>query len=192
MFPVIPWMLQINAPVYVLYDVEASYFKPAIPVVGSPVRTSVVESKWYCGSKGSSSPTCIHNMQYICFKNGRDCINVCRCRGRGNKRPASEGKEKCHKRNRHKLVSVGTQVGENELQLIEPPSKINSFQYCILESLFFFIIFKDCKILLLMVKDFLFIVEMLQKNYDIVVEDMEGEIGNTVSKRTLEKSALES
>ena len=43
-----------------------------------------------------------------------------------------------------------------------------------------------------MVKDFQFIVEMLQKNYDIVVENIEGEIGNTISKRTLEKSALES
>ena len=43
-----------------------------------------------------------------------------------------------------------------------------------------------------MVKDFQFIVEMLQKNYDIVVEDIEGKIGNTISKRPLEKSALKS
>ena len=74
---------------------------------------------------------------------------------------------------------------------IEPPSKINSFQHCILESLFF-LIGKDCKILLLVVKDLQFIVEMLQKNYDIFVEDIEGEIGNTISKGTLGKSALES
>ena len=72
------------------------------------------------------------------------------------------------------------------MQLIEPPSKINSLQHGILESLFFFIA-KDCKILLLVVKGFQFIVEMLQKNYDIVVEDIGGEIGNTISKRTLKR-----
>ena len=43
-----------------------------------------------------------------------------------------------------------------------------------------------------MVKDSQFIVEMLQKNYNIVVEYIEGQIGNKVSKRTLEESALES
>ena len=47
-------------------------------------------------------------------------------------------KKKRHKRIRHKLDSAGFQVGENELQLTEPASKINSFQHCILESLFFF------------------------------------------------------
>ena len=41
-----------------------------------------------------------------------------------------------------------------------------------------------------MVKDFQFIVEMLQNNYDTVVEDIEGKIGNTISKRPLQKSAL--
>ena len=139
MFPVIPRMLQVNTPVYLLYDAEASYFKPMFPIVDSPVRASVVESKCYCRSKGSSKPTCIiHNMGCICLKNGRDCTNVCRCRACGNKLPASEGKENRRKRIRHELVSAGTQVGENELQLIEPPSKINSFQRCILESLFFF------------------------------------------------------
>ena len=45
---------------------------------------------------------------------------------------------------------------------------------------------------LLVVKDFQFIVEILQKNYDIVVEDIEGKIGTTISKRPLEKSALKS
>lgn len=77
------------------------------------------------------------------------------------------------------------------MQLIEPQSKINSFQHFILESFLFFFIVKDCKISLLVVKDFLFIVEMLQKNYDIVVEDIEGKIGNIISKRTLEKSLVE-
>ena len=120
-----------------LYDAEASYFKPMFPVVDSPVRATVVESKYYCESKSSSKPTCIQNMRCICFKNGRDFTNVCQCRRCGNKRPASEGKEKRLKRIRHELVSVGTQVGENELQLIEPSSKINSFRHCILESLFF-------------------------------------------------------
>ena len=191
MFPVIPRMLRVNTPVYMLCDAEASYFKPMFPIFDSPVRASVVENKCYCGSKGSSKPTCIYNMRCICFKNGWDCTNVCRYRGCGNKRPASEGEEKRRKRIRHELVSAGTQVGENELQLIEPPSKINSFQHCILESLFF-LIGKDCKISLLVVKDFQFIVEMLQKNYDIFVEDIEGEIGNTISKGTLGKSALES
>ena len=79
MFPVIPRMLQLNTPVYMLYDAKGSYFKPMIPIVDSSVRTSVVESKCYCGSKGSSKPTCIHNMRCICFKNGRDCTSVCRC-----------------------------------------------------------------------------------------------------------------
>ena len=139
-----------------------------------------------------SKPTCIHTMRCICF-NVRDCTNICRCGGCGNKRSASEGKEKRRNRIGYKLVSARTQVGENELQLIEPQSKINSFQHFILESFFlFFFIVKDCKISLLVVKDFLLIVEMLQKNYDIVVEDIEGKIGNTISKRTLEKSALES
>ena len=120
-----------------LYDAEASYFKPMLPVVDSPVRATVVESKCYCESKSSSKPICIQNMRCICFKNGRDFTNVCRCRGCGNKRSASEGKEKRRKHIRHELVSVGAQVGENELQLIEPSSKMNSFQHCILGSLFF-------------------------------------------------------
>ena len=83
-------------------------------------------------------PTCIHNIRCICFKNDRDCTNVCRCRGCGNERPAGEDKEERHRRSRHKLVSAGTQLGEDELQLFETPSKINSFQHCILESLFFY------------------------------------------------------
>ena len=81
MFPVIPSMLQVNPPIYMPYDVEASYFKPMFPMVDSPVRTSVVESKCYCGSKGSSKPTCIHNMRCIYFKNGKNCTNICWCRG---------------------------------------------------------------------------------------------------------------
>ena len=80
-------------------------------------------------------------MRCICFKNGRDCTNVCRCSGCGNKRPASEGKEKRRKHIKHESVSAGTQVGEKELQLTEPRSKINSFQHCILESFFFFFFF---------------------------------------------------
>ena len=119
MFPLIPRMFQVNTPVYILYDTEASYFKPMFPIVDSTVREGVVESKCYCVSKGSSKPTSILNM---------------RCRGCGNKRPVSEGKEKRRKRIKHESVLAGTQVGENELQLIEPPSKINSFQHCILES----------------------------------------------------------
>ena len=130
MFPEIPRILQVNTPVYMLYDAEASYFKPMFPIVDSAVRKGVVESKCYCVSKGSSKPTCILNM---------------RCRGCGNKRPASEGKEKRRKRIKHELVLAGTQVGENELQLIEPTSKINSFQYCILESLFFLLLSKIAK-----------------------------------------------
>ena len=173
------------------YDAEASCFKPMIPIVSPPVRTSVVGSKCYCASKGSSKPTCIHNVQCICFKTGRDCTNACRCRRCGNKRPAGEGKENRRKRVRHKLVSAWTKEGEDELPLIEPPSKINSFQHCILQSLFFFVA-KDCKILFLVVKDFLFIVSMLQKNYDIVVEVMEGKIANTISKKKLWKKVSSS
>ena len=41
-FPVIPRMLQVNIPVYMLYDAEASYFKPLFPIVDSTVRASVV------------------------------------------------------------------------------------------------------------------------------------------------------
>ena len=134
MFPVIPRMLQVNTTVYMLYDAEASFFKPMFPIIDSTVRASAVESKCYCGSKSSSKPPCIHNMQCICLKNGRDCTHICHCRGCGNKHPASEGKEKRRKCIKHELVLAGTQLGENELQLIEPPSKINSFQHCILES----------------------------------------------------------
>ena len=65
------------------------------------------------------------------------------------------------------------------------------FLFSVVYGLLFFFIVKDCKISLLVVKDFLFIVEMLQKNYDIVVEDIEGKIGNIISKRTLEKSLVE-
>ena len=176
MFPVIPRMLQVTTLVYMLYGAKASYFKSMIPIVDSPVRKSVVERKCYCGSKSSSKPICTNNMRYMCFKNYRYCTNVSRCGECGNKWPASEDKEKRQKRIRHKLVLAVIQVGENQLQLIKPPSKINSFQHCILEPLFFFII-KDSKILLLVVKDFLFIVEILQQNYDIIVEDIEGEIG---------------
>ena len=39
MLPVIPRMFQVNIPVYMLYDAKASYFKPIIPTVDSPVRT---------------------------------------------------------------------------------------------------------------------------------------------------------
>ena len=53
-------------------------------------------------------------------------------------------------------------------------------------SHYFFFIVKDCKISLLMVKDFQFIVEMLQNSYDIVAEDIEGKIENTISKRPLQ------
>ena len=41
-FPVIPRMLQVNTPVYMLYDAKASYFKPMFPIVDSTVRASVV------------------------------------------------------------------------------------------------------------------------------------------------------
>ena len=131
-------MLQANTPVYMLYDAETSYFKPMILIADSPVRTSVVECKCYCGSKGSSKPPCMHNMRCICFKTGRDSTNVCRFRGCGNKHPVVEGREKHPKCIRHKLVVVRTQVGEDELQLIKPPSTINSLEYCILESLLFY------------------------------------------------------
>ena len=47
--------------------------------------------------------------------------------------PAVVGKEKHPKLIRHKLVVAETQVGEDKSQNIEPTSKINSFQYCILE-----------------------------------------------------------